>query len=64
MTYLVRLGGSGMRPTSTLARLGGVCSRVEGVDPLEDPAVEGLPSLDPFLPSIFFREGTPSGQVH
>lgn len=52
---------------SLLDRLGGVCSRVGGVDASdrpEDPAVEGLPSPESFLTTDFFRAGTPSGHVH
>lgn len=48
-------------------RLGGVCSLVGGVDASEspeDPAVEGLPSIEPFLAVPFLRTGTPSGHVH
>jgi len=64
---VTRLDASGIRPMSVLDRLGGVCSRVGGVDASdrpEEPAVEGLPSTESFLTTGFFRAGTPSGHVH
>lgn len=54
-------------PRSGLARLGGVCSLVGGVDASDspdEPAVEGLPSTESFLTADFFLAGTPSGHVH
>lgn len=56
----------GIRPMSTVALLGGVCSLVGGVDPSdrpEDPSVDGRPS-ESLLLSDFLRAGTPSGHVH
>lgn len=52
---------------SSCGRLVGVCSLVGGVDASErpeDPAVEGLPSIESFLVVPFLRTGIPSGHVH
>lgn len=46
---------------------GGVWSLVGGVELSErpdEPAVDGLPSVDSFFTEDFFRAGTPSGHVH
>lgn len=64
--YLGDRKGSGKMFISS-CRLGGVCSLVGGVDASErpeEPAVEGLPSIESFLGVPFLRMGTPSGHVH
>lgn len=48
--------------------MGGVLSRVGGVEPSDnpdEPAVDGLPStVSTLLDVLFLRCGTPSGHVH
>lgn len=64
-SYLVRLVGIGSMCKS-VARRGGVLSRVGGVELSEspdEPAVEGRVSGTSFF-ADFFRAGTPSGHVH
>jgi hypothetical protein len=64
--YSWRRNTSGGKPKSTGARLGGVWSRVGGVDDSDgpdDPAVDGR-STESFRVVDFFRAGTPSGHVH
>ena len=67
-TNLERFDTNGGRPSSGRSRLGGVLSRVGGVeasDNPEDPAVEGRFSrASTFFGAFFFLCGTPSGQVH